>query len=151
MIVSRREMQRRLVVVVSYSFHAKRCLVQLIMLVTRGVPLSAAHGFDSMDTSHADPSPLDLAFHGSGKSGHASVDSILQHGMLPAYRKSNGDWFSRSVNGSLMYALTNAGGRKVLVAFLLLVLPPAYVSDNGQVVVMRDANYELPVAAITVC
>ena len=103
-----------------------------------------------MDVDPASSSPLDLAFHGSRQSrrGGDSVSSILQQGMLPHFRQHGGDWFSRTFSGSLRYA-ARMDGKMQLIAFLLLVQPPAYSSDSAGVVVMTDSKYELPIAAVT--
>ncbi|CAI7808963.1 unnamed protein product [Closterium sp. NIES-54] len=119
----------------------------------QNLPADAAlvKGLTYMDTAEA--GNLDLAFHGTRSS---SFDPILRNGMCPTHRKSSplGDWFTRQVASAAQYSQQREGsrgnGRRKLIAFLLLVEKKAVVQENGDVIVMSDANHQLPVAEVTV-
>ncbi|CAI5999802.1 unnamed protein product [Closterium sp. NIES-64] len=110
-------------------------------------------GLTCMDTEEA--GTLDLAFHGTRSS---SLDPILQNGMSPTHHKStpHGDWFARQVSTAKQYSMIREsggwnGGVKVIMFFLLVVKEVVVTErESGNVIVLSDARYELPVAEVTV-
>ncbi|GJP29365.1 hypothetical protein CLOM_g16483 [Closterium sp. NIES-68] len=128
-------------------------LITRFLAKAQSLPADSAlvKGLTYMDT--AEGGNLDFAFHGTRSS---SFDPILRNGMCPTKRSSSplGDWFTRQLASAAQYSAQRDGSRgyggRKLIAFLLLVEKTAIVQENGDVIVMKDANYQLPVAEVTV-
>ncbi|GJP29367.1 hypothetical protein CLOM_g16485 [Closterium sp. NIES-68] len=126
-------------------------LLTRFLATAQNLPADGAlvKGLTYMDTAEA--ASLDLAFHGTRST---SFDPILRNGMCPTKRSSDprGDWFTRDVSTALSYSVSREGNgsHKKLIAFLLLVERKAVVQESGDVIVLNDASYQLPIAEITV-
>lgn len=121
-------------------------------------PLTANAGLlerrdDDSDDKHQ--SVVEHVFHGTPPS---NLKSIMKDGMNPSRRKYAADYFSSTAFSSIGFcgetlAMSFRPARECVVkllVFLVLKLPPGFVAKNGDVVTMREVDYELPILEATV-
>ncbi|GAQ77964.1 hypothetical protein KFL_000060290 [Klebsormidium nitens] len=99
-------------------------------------------------------SVIEHVFHGTPPDNRAS---IMKHGMNPSLRTSGADYFSTNAAvsigfcGNELSVVTRRRDWAVkLLVFLVLKLPPGFEAKRGNVVTMREVEYELPILEVTV-